>query len=380
MNIKLDEKLMKMMTYMAAGFVLFVIIIFLFTGCSKTKTYKLENIHELEEKLIEMARNYLERNPDSKPVEGSEITLSLESFIENGEIKPLDEIIIDAEGCTGQINVLNNYGYLLYLPKIDCGEFYRAKTLADWILTEADIVTTGNGLYAQGGGYIYRGDTVDNHLAFAGRLWVILRINADGSIQIMEVDRRETTVWDNRFNVNQNFASGINDFVHNNVNSRVKDRLEAFWADEKEFSEKTKGHILAQDLCVGKRAEEAKGKDGALECAQRMPNQMLGLITVHEFMQASLDPDCVHTTSVPCLNYNFLAVLRPSYWTLTADSETTHRVFRVSDNINRSNATSTAATKLTVLLTPEVLYSRGNGSLEEPFKLITSLEPLPERR
>ena len=370
--MKLNEKLKKTMTMIVGGFILFIAIIALISRCNRERVYTIEEMGELKARLIEIARSHYRNNEDALPSEGESIVLSIQALVDAGRMSPLNRIIENGENCSGQITVMNNRGYILYLPKIDCGELYQTKRLTDVILDSENIVTTGNGLYVMNNGFVFRGETVNNHIYFANRLWVILRINTDGSIKIMEVPRRSAVAWDNRFNPERNSTSGINEFINNNINSRIRDRLESIYADDREFTDLDRAHIIPQNLCIGKRALTDTINDGSIECAQTLPNQTLGLIAVYQYLQASLDENCINTTSPSCVNFNYLANLTPAFWTITADSETSFRAFRINRNLSLINTSNTSSIKVTALLTGEALISEGDGSAEYPFILTTS--------
>ena len=372
-NIKIDAKLLKIMYMVAGGFVIFIIILAMIAACSKPKMYTIANISELENKLISLAKDYYSVNADALPKEGASTTLSVSTFIEDKKIKPLNEIIENGEYCDGSINVVNNNGYYLYIPKIDCGELYKAKSLFSTLTDEKNIVTTGNGLYHMHSKYIYRGEKLNNYLSFANKTWLILSINADGTLRVLDATRRNDVIpWDDRYNAEKDNTLGINDFVTNNINSRIKDYLLEIYNNEEEFSDNDKAHLVKQDLCIGKRDKDEVINDGSIECSVTLKDEVLGLIQVNEYLQASLDANCDVITSASCLNYNYLANLGSTFWTITADKNTSQKVYKVGTSGYLTDAANFSNANPVALLTKDLLYGGGDGSIDNPYKLITS--------
>jgi len=369
---KQKELLKKLMMITAGLLILIILIIILIILFNRPKTYTIENIHEFELRLIELAKEYYNNNANLLPTEGESTTLVFQSFVDLEIMKPLEEVIINGEGCSAKIDVTNNNGYLLFLPKVDCGDRYKYQVLTEIITDEENIVESGNGLYLMGENYVFRGDNVKNHIYFANRLWVILSVYEDGSMQIMEVGQRETSVWDNRFNVERRHSAGINDFIRRDINSRIKDRLDRIDANPEYLNPDERGHLLKQTLCIGKRTIRNASRDGRVECRTTLEDQTLGLIAVYEFLRVSLDPNCRTALSTSCVNYNYLARLTPAFWTLTGESGTTHRVFRVSGSMNLTHASNSTSIKVVARLTNEALYRSGDGSANNPYQLITS--------
>lgn len=369
--MRLNDKLKRIMLMVLAGFVLFILIIALISRCNRTRTYSVDEINELKTHLISLAESHFANNPSALPSEGNSTTLSIQTLVEAGRTKPLNEIIRNGEHCTGHILVENNRGYILYLPYINCGELYRSQKLVNVLIDSNNVVTSGNGLYTMHGGFVFRGESVNNFLSFADRIWVILGVNTDGTIRIMEYTNRAfSSPWDDRLNPDSH-VSGINNFIHeNNVNSRIRDQLIEIYDDE--FDDNHRAHFVPQDLCVGKRSVDDDSHDGRTECSDILANQTFGLIAAYEFLRASLDENCSSSQDTACINFNYLSRIRSNFWTITADSESTFRVFRIGGNMTLQGSSSLAGVKVTAHLSSEVLVAEGDGSFSNPFQLVTA--------
>lgn len=371
-NIKLDEKLLKVMGIAIGGLILFIILIALVASCTNSKKYTADNINDLETKLIDLAKRYYNTRESELPKDGAKTTLSVNALVEAEMSKPLNEIIENGDNCSGEITIYNNNSFYLYIPKIDCGKMYKAKNLAKSLTDEANIITSGEGLYQINGEYIFRGENTNNYLMFANKTWVILKVYADGTIKIMETTKRDSGTWDNRYNSDKNSSLGINDYITNGIDSRVKTRLESIYQDDKEFTDTDRAHILKQNLCVGKRSINEVTNDGSIECATLLENQALGMITVSEYMQASLDSNCKTSRDAACTNYNYLAKIPTAYWTITTDKDTSYKAYKISRNISLVNASNSSPIKATAVLINDLLFNKGDGSADNPYQLITS--------
>ena len=224
----MDEKLKKIIMLVLVCFFILFLFLFMLTSCKKKYSPK-----ELELEITDSAKTYFSIHTEELPGEDGILTLTLEDLVNKGIIKKLDKILEKDTNCSGTLTIENNNNYYMYSPSLSCTDGYEnyiTENLKEKLLE--NIVYEGNGLYQIGSNYYFRGDDVDNRLILDGILWRIIGINEDGSIRLIEENKRETTVWDNRINSERNSASGINDYIQNGINSRIKDYL-----DNQEFRE-----------------------------------------------------------------------------------------------------------------------------------------------
>lgn len=359
MNLKnLDKKLIKRLGIILGGIVcIFLIIIIIKLILGNRISYE-----KIEDKMIQSAKNYYQDHSDELPTtSGGSVVISTDKLVELEYLKDLSKLVKDKEAaCQGEIKVTNNNNYYLYSATLNCGEYYQTKKLTEVLMN--DIVTSGDGLYQIGDSYVFRGEYVNNYVKFADKTWLILRINNDGTIRMIETTNRTSVVWDDRYNSNRNSNVGINDF---NV-SRIKDTLESIYNDSNEFTEVNKSYISNQNLCIGKRSENATTNDGSIECSNIIENQPLGLLQVNEYALASIDNGCLNVTDPECTNYNYLRKLN-SYWTLTADADNTHKVYKISGNPFVSTASNTSRARIVVHINAGVNYNSGDGTETNPY-------------
>lgn len=346
-------------------FILIIIIIVLITSCAGGRTY---SYTELEKKLVSLTKDYYEKNPEGLPSSSDEsATLSAQTFINQGKLKPINEIVENNSVCTAEVNVYNNNGYYLYLPNLDCGKDYVTKTLYSTLVNEENIVTNGNGLYASGNEYIFKGDSVNNFVKLGETIYRVIKVNDDGSIRVIDTTKRRSASWDDRYNKDKLSSVGINDYVANNINSRIKDTLEANYKDDEIYNDDIRAYFVPKALCVGKRSITDSIIDGTLECLEKIDNQVFGLLQVNEFFSASLDPYCSVESPESCLNYNYLKDVGTT-WTMTADKDSTFKVFKINDQgIVLSTARNTSGYKIVTTLNKGSVVESGTGTLEDPY-------------
>lgn len=359
--MKIDEQLLKKMAVAAGGIILVIIIISLFTSCTSNKKY---TIDELENKLITFTKDYYENNNNSLPKEGETTSISAQHFVTNKKIKNLT--LKTGENCSGEITITNNNGYYLYMPKLTCNDKIPI-TLTEYITKNNNVITTGNGLYKYNDYYLFRGENLNNYISFADKIWQIIKINKDGTLRVIDTSRRNSAAWDNRYNIEKKSSTGINDFISNDLNSRVKDKLIEIYKNENEFTDDQRAYFVKHDLCTGKRSINETINTGEIECSQIVKDQIFGLIQVNEFLQASLDANCTNTLNTSCINYNYLATYTTSTWTITADSDTTHKIYKIHGSLSLATASGSGGIKIVGHLDKDVLYSSGAGTLEDPY-------------
>ncbi len=360
----MDQKMMKTLGGIIAGFVVFIFILFIISSCSKT-TYTYET---LETKMMEVAKSYFEAKEDELPKEDKDTkTLTLKKMISDGKIEELTELFDNEEiKCDGNVTVTNNNGFYVYTPYLKCGKDYESVYLKDKII-ENSLVESGIGLYAEKDQYIMKGEVKNNYVKMANQLFRIIRINEDGTIRLLQNEGLKQQVWDDRFNPDYNYNGGINEYYYNSLNSRIKDSVENYYKDGNVWSDETKAYIVNSDLCIGKRSEADITKDGSTECSKKLNNQAFGLLTVYEVMQASLDPNCNSSVARACRNYNWFANIEESIWTATADAEKSQYVFLLYQIPTIANANSYANINVVFNLTEKAVYVSGDGTQENPY-------------
>lgn len=347
-------------------FLLVIIIIILIASCSGGKKYTYE---EFEAKLIYEAQKYYETHSDRLPSKDKDTTsLSIQTLIDNKQIRDTADMTKDKVSCRGSVEITNNNGYYLYIPMLDCGSNYKSLVLRDELIKDDNIVTSGNGLYKTSDGYIYKGDTVNNNLVFNDISYRIMGIDNDGVIKVIDTTKRESVVWDDRYNTEKASAMGINDYFSNNLNSRIKDTLENLYKDDEVFPSEVKAYFVSNTVCIGKMSLNDVANSNV--CDTKLNNQVFSLLTAKDFYIPSLDPNC-NNNSKACMNYNYLSLIGNS-WTITGDKDSTHKVYKISSgDLDLKNASSMSSYKIVAYLDKNVLFASGDGSEANPYVIKT---------
>lgn len=352
----------KLIMYIGIGFValiVFLIILFVIKTISGNRI----SPEKLEGKIKAAAVSYYEKNPDKLPKEnGSKLKITIEELVEYDQLKSLDELLDKGTSCTGYVNVSKNNGYYSYIPYVDCGDDYKTNLLVNVIKNEKNVVTTGNGLYKMNDYYLFRGENLNNHVSFAGKNWLILRVNNDNTIRLLLEDKSESVVWDDRYNTEKNSNVGKNNYDV----SRIKESLSNYFKSDA-FNDEERSLIVPMNLCTGKRKYDAKVNNGSIECSKTVQNQPLGLLQLNEYMLASIEANCTDLYSYQCTNYNYLSTLSSSFWTITAAAENSYKVYKISGFPATANASSSAQLKVVATISSDVIFTKGDGTVENPY-------------
>lgn len=360
----MDEKLKKIIFIVLGCFVVLFLFLFLMSSCSKKISPQ-----RLETQIVNNAQNYYDIHKEELPSKNTVLTLSLSDLVNKGIIKDLNKLLEDDTTCSGNLIIENNNGNYMYSPSLNCtgsNESYKTENLKELLLE--NVVTSGNGLYSVGDSFYFRGDNINNYIVFDGLLWRITKINNDNSIRLIEFKRREPIVWDDRYNDEMRSSTGINNFYYNNLSSRILENLTEIYNSENVLSNDAKGFIKETSLCIGKRSEIETINDGTIECAKRLDNQYIGLLQLNEYMIASLDPNCLATTSTACRNYNYLADFANSYWTLTANSDNTNQVYKINTTVVSTSASNSGMARMVINIS-ENTNVEGTGTELDPYKV-----------
>jgi hypothetical protein len=367
-----DNPISKKVLIIIGCFLLFVIIIILISSCEANKRY---TATEFEQKIVTVSKSYYNNHKKDLPQkDGDYVTISLQTLVNKGLIKSLDKMLEDGVTCKGNIKIINNNNYYLYLPNLDCGKNYQTKSLYDKLTSSKNVVTESNGLYKVNNEYIYKGDNVKNYLQIGQSLFRILNINDDGTIRVYDTARKDNTSWDDRYNVQKDSYFGINDYVTNGINSRIKDALEYSYKNDKEFTNDLKAFFITKSICIGKRSINDNLTDKNIECANQIDKQIFSTFLVSDYFNATLDTNCTTFDSSSCQNYNYLTDISSS-WTITADKDTSYQAYRLSQTgIELKNASSYSSYRIVVNLNKDIIYESGNGSEAKPYIIKTFTE------
>ena len=366
------KKMVKFMGIIMVGTLILLFFLFLISliGGHKTKY----SYSEIEKIMKDAAVSYFKDHPDYLPQdEGSIIEVDSSNLIAEEKMKDLSEYLDEGVQCTGTVQVEKAGTDYLYTPYLNCGDSYATIELYKKIVSDDNIVTTGYGLYSSNGGYVFRGENVNNYVKLGKSLWRIVKVTANDNIVLVSAEGAGySQPWDDRYNNDSGYESGINQYSA----SRIKEFLERIYTnpdkDEGEdvLSKADKTKIIPYNVCTGKRKSNSEKKDNSEECAELLKDQKLGVLTLSDYMNASIDPNCKSADTVSCKNYNYL-VISDDWWLATANKDDSYNVYVVNRSgiIKKVDASNYAAVRPVIYLNSKVLYKSGKGTKEKPYKV-----------
>ena len=336
--------------------VLFVLVLVLGTLNNKKISYE-----KLEMKISAAANSYYKKYSEKLPqMEDGEVELSIDTLVEKGYIKKLSEYNDDK--CDAKVYTIKKGEEYISNVYLTC-ENYSTKTLGSYIKENEKIVTEKEGLYQYGEEFVYRGENVNNYIEFSGKIWRILRINADGTLRIMLDSTKTKVKWDNRYNTSTNEYNGINDFEK----SRIKDSLNDLLKDAEFITTENQKWLVSKNVCVDKKDSVNLNKIYSIECDKYSEEKYkLSLLQIEEYFIASVDNNCNSVKNNACTNYNYLANNR--YWTITPSLKDSSRVYVVGTSVTSAEAEREYKILPVANLSKHVLYSTGDGTKENPYK------------
>lgn len=366
-NKDMKKKLMRMMLIVVGVLVVFLIIILIMSFFKNGyKTYE-----EIEQDLKNAAIEYYEVQSGLLPrEEGETITVRASTLADAELMKPLSELR-EGENCSGRVEVTKVGDNIIYTPYLECGDNYTTKELYKAVL-EQGIVISGNGLYDLNGEKVYRGDDVNNYVSLDNAIYRIVKVTPDNKLLLIlnEVDSTLSSYYDDRYNPAKRFNSGFNDYRI----SRIKEFLDDLYSsknDIKILSKNDKEKLASFNLCIGKRNATETNNTNAIECSDVLENQMIGLLTASDYMNASLDVNCKATTDKSCQNYNYLRLKETEWWLLTGNAANDYEAYVVKSNgyIDINTTSGYKKIRPTIMLNNNVMIKSGNGSASNPFIL-----------
>lgn len=351
------------------GIMAFLFIVLYLISLTSNRNYTYSDVEEIMKKAAE---SYFVDYPESLPKnDGSGVEIDANNLVAAGKMKALSEYLGEEESCGGSVKVERINSQYVYVPYLKCGS-YTTIQLIEKVL-EQEKVTSGYGLYSVNGAHIYRGETVNNYVSLEKSTWRIVKITANGHfVLIHDEGLPYTQPWDDRYNEEYLYEAGINQYSA----SRVKEYLERIYVNpvaedgEDILSNSDKAKMVSFNVCTGKRSATSEKKNNTEECTSALKNQKMGLLTLSDYLYASVDPNCKSASTKSCKNYNYLT-MKNDWWLVTANKDDTSTVYCVTRNGDASLETAAkyGIVRPVIYLKSDVLYESGDGTKENPFKV-----------
>ena len=355
-------KLMGIIAGVTFALLAFLYLVTLLTG--KNYTYS-----DLENIMKNAAIKYLENHSQFLPKEdGKIVQVNEENLVYDELMKPLSEYGVN---CTGYVLVEKIGSSYVYTPYLNCGDSYATIELYKKVLNDNKIVKEGYGLYNLNNEKVFRGEDVNNYVQLENALWRIVKIGKDNSLVLIHNEGLHySQAWDDRYNESKMYNIGNNQYS----TSRIKEYLNKIYTNPNEknqeaiLSDHDKARMKSYSLCTGKRTNKSTKNNNSEECSITTKNTKLGLLTLSDYINASLDPGCKTATNKSCLNYNYL-VIDSSWWLATANKDNNYSVFMINDSgaIEIANASQYNRVRPVIHLSERALFDKGTGTLEDPY-------------
>ncbi|MBO7079127.1 MAG: hypothetical protein J6W64_04895, partial [Bacilli bacterium] len=197
-----------------------------------------------------------------------------------------------------------------------------------------------------------------------GVTYRIISMDKDGILKLYNrVSEKESMYWDRKYNKETKTNAGLNIYG----DSYIVEELYRSYLNDKKYS-KIKPIMVAQDICVYSKKKSDRTLDKS-SCVEVKENQYISLIGVDDFMNASLDPNCVDLYSKSCLNYNYLnRVEAVDTWTKDVVSTNSYQAYRIVDGTAHAENISEYMTyNHVIFIDSSEIIASGNGSKKNPY-------------
>mgnify|MGYP007101880160 CR=1 FL=1 len=300
-------------------------------------------------------------------VEKTTNTVTLNTLISGGYIETLDKYLKKADSCDATVVVMKTSTDYDYVPHLNCGEDYISIELYKKVLEDNALVSTGIGLYNINGEKVFRGEVKNNFILLNNNYWRIVRVDKDNNLVLISHFKSDVYPWDNRYNQDINTNDGINDY---NI-SRIKEKIESNFYNENLLSDSDKNKLVYSKACIGMRKYDDPVNIEGIECSEYTEEEVpIRLLTVGEYLLASIDPNCTTLQSKSCINYNYMNDLKSSFWTITKSQKNSAYVYNITTNgVSESRANSVKQVRYVISLGEKAFYLSGSGTYNDPYKI-----------
>lgn len=372
-NEDMKQKLRKLMLITVLCVVILIILLLFFSLLFPKK----RGYSDVEVIMKNAAIKYYNSNKNELPSKnGSVVEVSAQKLANNGYMKDLSKYGKDT--CTGKVVVYNNDDDYLYTPYLDCGDSYKTVELFSKVTDSKNVVTSGNGLYYINGEYVFRGDEVNNYVKIDENLYRIVKIDANNEVVlILNSSAGISYTWDNRYNSEKRYKAGINNYDLSRIKSRLRDIYNSnevtndYELNVGILNKSSRSLVVDYNLCTAPRAKDTTVKDNSLECLN-ITRSKIGLLTLSDYANASLDTNCDIVTKKSCQNYNYLVNKDiGGWWLMTPSSDDSSSVYFINQSgyVEITDASNSKSLRPVIHLNSKTMYKSGKGTLKNPYTL-----------
>ena len=368
-------KMIKLFAIVFIGLVVILLISFI-SSLFSHKDYTYSSVEQI---MKDAAISYFNDHKSKLPKSSDNIVeISSDVLTDEKYMKDLDKYLPN-KSCSGKVNATmvskNNYDYTSYLScsNYDTIELYKK-------ILQSNIVSDGFGLYSLNGEYVYRGTKINNYVKFddSSTLWRIVKVTSNNEVVLIQSDVTINQFsWDTRYNTVQEENSGINIYKNSSIvdildllyTNKINSSSNDYYYDNenKLLTKNDRSKLVEFSSCVAPRFLTDTSKDGSSDC-QVTYDTKISLLSSYDFLNASLDSNCIETDSPSCQNYNYLAISK-SFWLANGESDKSEKVYSISSNnsIYASDASDELNIRAVVHLGDTAMLEKGKGTQSNPY-------------
>lgn len=229
------------------------------------------------------------------------------------------------------------YYYRKFHKKSDTGQ--AIQLLSATIRTNNEPTTIGDGLYSVGSEFIFKGSSVNNYLMYSGLLWRIVKINNDGSINLVTDKNMNEFMWGT---TGANYSTSQ---VRKWLN-KTDDNTGIFYRNLYNPETYLKNNLICLDTVSSL---------SNFKCEKTLRDDYVGMLTINDYTNSIVDEGTY-------LNIN------DEYW-LSTMADSGNVWFVDSDKVSKTELTDSYGIRPTVTLNATVSYESGDGSINNPYKI-----------
>ena len=229
------------------------------------------------------------------------------------------------------------YYYRKFHKKTDNGQVIQL--LSATVRTNNEPTTIGDGLYSVGSEFIFKGSSVNNYVMYSGLLWRIVKINNDGSINLVTDNVMNEFMWGT---TGSNYSTSQ---VRKWLNE-TSDNTGIFYRNL--YNPET--YLKSNLICL-----DAVSNLSNFKCEKTLSDDYVGILAINDYTNSIVDEGTY-------LNIN------DEYW-LSTMVDSSNVWFVDSDKISKTELTDSYGVRPTVTLNATVSYESGDGTINNPYKI-----------
>lgn len=229
------------------------------------------------------------------------------------------------------------YYYRKFHKKSDNGQ--TIQLLSATIRSNNEPVTVGDGLYSVGNEFIFKGANVNNYLMYSGLLWRVVKINNDGSINLVTDKIMNEFMWGTT-------GSNYNNSQVRKWLNKTADNTGIFYRNLYNPEKYLKNNLGCLDTVSSL---------SNFKCEKILTDDYVGMLTINDYTNSIVDEETY-------LNIN------DEYW-LSTMVDSSNVWFIDSNKVSKAELTDSYGIRPTITFNATVSYESGDGSINNPYKI-----------